>query len=274
MEDIVQRYPHSIAIKEADSGKSLTYGELNNASNELAMRLVQIGVEPDQIIPLYFEKSLEMMIGIFGVLKAGCCYCPLDAASSAERNQEIINSLKADIIVSNLSHNLKVIHNLNVSLEVVENYPNLHRDISPLHLAYTIFTSGSTGKPKCVMIEHHAAFLSIKNYMKVMDPSSTSYILQFSNYCVDMSVADIFTALGSGACLVLMLKSDLYRISDIINAHQITHLKTTPTVASLINFEKVSSLKTLILGGEKVPSELLSRSKFIDNVFISYGAFN
>ncbi|AOM39426.1 non-ribosomal peptide synthetase [Xenorhabdus hominickii] len=167
----VQRTPESIAVIFGE--QSLSYRELNQRANRLAHHLIAQGVRPDDRIALCTERSLDMMVGLLGILKAGAAYIPLDPAYPAERLAYMLNDAKPVLLLTQTGLiDIADCHIPAIMLDDLEplmpaSAPIHDPDIQALgltshHLAYVIYTSGSTGQPKGVMVEHRG----VCNYLQ------------------------------------------------------------------------------------------------------------
>ncbi|RUM68822.1 MAG: non-ribosomal peptide synthetase, partial [Sulfurovum sp.] len=157
-EEQVKRTPENIAVIYED--KTLTYAQLNTHANQLAHYLIKQGVQPDSLVALCVERSLDMMIGILAILKAGGAYVPIDPSYPAGRIAHMLEDTHATVLLTQASlvsqlpkthSNILTIDTLDVSGEK-KSHPKTA--VTSHHLAYVIYTSGSTGKPKGVMVEH------------------------------------------------------------------------------------------------------------------------
>ena len=158
--------PEVIAVVgEADlfwAAESLSYARLNHAANQVAARLRGQGIGPGQIVGVLTERSLAMVVGIFGILKAGAAYLPLSPEDPAERLSFVLDDAAVPVLLVHQATAAKAPPGVPVlNLESAELYvgpgENLGATAGPRDLAYVIYTSGSTGKPKGVLIEHHSA---------------------------------------------------------------------------------------------------------------------
>ncbi|RZL55926.1 MAG: non-ribosomal peptide synthetase, partial [Pedobacter sp.] len=156
--------PDGIAL--VFENKELTYQQLEERSNQLANYLISSGVAKEDLIPICLNRSMEMIIGILGVLKAGCAYVPIDPSYPKERIKYILDDTNCRFILSN-SKNSALLTEFSADAILVSIDTSWNEiakmDISPIafeiqpsNLAYIIYTSGSTGNPKGVMIENHS----------------------------------------------------------------------------------------------------------------------
>ncbi|HEV2524710.1 MAG TPA: AMP-binding protein, partial [Gammaproteobacteria bacterium] len=194
--------PYHLAV--IFENKSLTYFELNTKANQVAQYLTQLGVLPDSLIGICAKRSLEMVIGILGILKAGCAYLPLDPNYPAERLSYMLSDSKSTIVLTDAFYpNLKtdVVAINTVEIEKILEKMNVESNISfaslvsSENLAYVIYTSGTTGDPKGVAITHR----SLVNHMLWMLPkfnfTEKDVFLQKTPFSFDASVWEFFAPL-------------------------------------------------------------------------------
>ncbi|MGH7833991.1 MAG: non-ribosomal peptide synthetase, partial [Candidatus Binatia bacterium] len=206
----VQRTPHDIAALFGD--EQLTYQELDQRADRLARRLKSLGVGPEVRVGLCMERSLEAMIGLLAVLKAGGAYAPLDPAFPKERLAFMLEDAQVSVLLSeerladNLpEHRAKVIYP-DKDGEAVESDPveNPGDELTPVNLAYVIYTSGSTGKPKAVAMAHGPLSNLISWQLRSFSQPVPARTLQFASLSFDVSFQEIFTTWCSGGTLILI----------------------------------------------------------------------
>ncbi|HEX6289131.1 MAG TPA: condensation domain-containing protein, partial [Herpetosiphonaceae bacterium] len=204
--------PHAIAL-ECD-GEQLTYRELNRRANQLAHYLRALNVQPEERIGLCLDRSLELIVGVLGVLKAGACYVPLDPTYPQERLRFMVEDAQVSVLLirqkTTLSDSVAWWFRGTI-VDLRADWPQISRqsaahltaEVAPAQTAYVIYTSGSTGRPKGVLIEHR----SLVNYVEVACAAygitAADRVLQFASINYDGSAEEIYTALTSGATLVL-----------------------------------------------------------------------
>ncbi|MBI6550804.1 non-ribosomal peptide synthetase, partial [Xenorhabdus lircayensis] len=270
-ENQVQRSPEATAVVFEE--QSLSYHELNRRANQLAHHLIAFGVRPDDRVAIYVKRSLDMLIGLLGILKASAGYVPLDPEYPTERLAYILSDCAPKLLLTqqHLQHRLSTDvpvwimdnddHLAAVEHQSVQNPEPHQQGLAPHHLAYVIYTSGSTGQPKGVMIEHHNVvnFVHVQCQTNALTPSDR--VLQLTSVAFDTTVSDIFATLTAGATLVL--RPDHLRLPDIIfsqflQQQEITvsdlptafwHLWVQEMAAGRCGFSP--SLRLVIVGGEK-----------------------
>ncbi|MCG3462320.1 amino acid adenylation domain-containing protein [Xenorhabdus bovienii] len=274
----VQRTPNAAAV--IFEKHSLSYSELNRRANQLAHNLIAFGVRPDDRVAICVERGLDMIIGLFGILKAGAGYIPLDPEYPTERLVYQLSDSKPVILLTqkHLQTRFSIqdlstwllddeIHQNNVAKQPAHNPDSEQMGLQPHHLAYIIYTSGSTGHPKGVMLEHHNAVSLIHAQCRISEPRLGDRILQFVTVAFDISVSDIFPTLASGATLVLRpphIKIPNITFVDFLRDQKITiiniptafwHHWVQEIMAGRGGFSPY--LHTVIVGGDKVEHRYL-----------------
>ena len=198
----VDRTPDAIAL--VDGARSLTYRDLDRRASHLARVLIANGAKPDQMVGIYVDRSVEMVVGLFGILKAGAAYVPMDPSYPGERIALMLEDTRARLVVTttNLAGALPPhSHAVCVDAEAGE-AARPHVAISGENLAYVIFTSGSTGRPKGVMLEHRNA----ANFFAAMDQvlgTEPGVWLATTSISFDISILELFWTLARGFTVVI-----------------------------------------------------------------------
>ncbi|HYE55001.1 MAG TPA: amino acid adenylation domain-containing protein [Chitinophagaceae bacterium] len=231
--------PQNIAIRF--HGDQLTYAELVARSNQLAHFLIASGAKKGDIVAVQLDRSLELMIAIFGILKAGCVYLPLTKDYPSERVRYVLDNSRAAFVFTNDPTDACRC----LSVEDAFTYPTDDINFAkPDNLAYIIYTSGSTGNPKGVMIRH----VSVVNRLNWMQNqyrlNEHDIILQKTPVVFDVSVWELFWWSFTGASLVLAspgAEKDPAALCNIITNEKITVLHFVPTMLNaLVNYVKES----------------------------------
>ncbi|HVI47173.1 MAG TPA: amino acid adenylation domain-containing protein [Chitinophaga sp.] len=264
---------------------SLTYRELDERSNRLAHYLQRQGVANGALVPLCLERSLEMIICILGVLKAGAAYVPIHPDEPADRIRYMLADTSATVVVGsrNSVHKFagNAVHVICADDERIYHCSDVCQDrcsfstaLQGSDLAYVIYTSGSTGLPKGVLIEHHSV-VNLVTYQGVrFGITPAERILQYSNYNFDASVEQIFLALLHGAALVLINESvrlDMNALERLLHEERITHLHATPGILELLTPGRYNGLKRVISGGEYCSRNLAMKWKDDTDFYNEYG---
>ncbi|BAZ87501.1 non-ribosomal peptide synthetase [Dolichospermum compactum] len=277
--------PHNIAV--VFESENLTYQQLNEKANQLANYLIEnYKVQPDTLIGISVERSLEMIIGVLGIMKAGGAYVPIDINYPQERIKFMLEDSGISVLLTQSFVVDKLpLDSLENPIEVVYVDEELNKYPSPIvncqlsavnynNLAYVIYTSGSTGKPKGVMIEHGGLVNLILAVDEILQIQPQSRVLQFANFSFDASIWEIASTLSAGACLYLTKKENLLpsqELIDFLTEYKITHVTLPPSVLSLLPHATLPDLQILITGGEVCPKELVTRWAKERSFFNGYG---
>ncbi len=273
-EATVERTPDAVAVVFEE--EQITYRELNTRANQLAHHLRSaklsrsdsLGVGPEVLVGLCTERSIEMIIGLLGILKAGAAYVPLDPAYPKERLALMLNDAQISVLVTqqHLVANLptqtaKIVYLDDANWQVISSQ-NPVNQTSPANLAYVIYTSGSTGTPKGVTIEHQSLVNFVQAAITEYQIQAQDRILQFASISFDAAGEEIFPCLVQGATLVLRTEQMLASIPTFIQKCLILGISVLdiPTafwqqLTSELSTEPVlklpESLRLVIIGGEK-----------------------
>ncbi|KAH8892344.1 non-ribosomal peptide synthetase [Thozetella sp. PMI_491] len=280
----VQSQPNAQAV--SSSSTVLTYKELDDLASKLAGHLALLGVGPETMVPFYFEKSAWGVVTTYAILKAGGACVALSPEYPRNRVASIIESTRATIAVADatlaprladLVDKVVVIDASKGGLasmkEQLEDLP-ISQPVraSPENPCFITFTSGSTGTPKGIVIEHASLCTSIHHHGTVELLAATSRVLQFASYIFDVSVEEMFTTLSFGGCVCVPTEQE--RMNDLatfIQSQNIDWAHLTPTVASLLDPEMVPGLKTLVLGGELIPKNIVEKWVNRTQLIATYG---
>ncbi|HET8774746.1 MAG TPA: amino acid adenylation domain-containing protein, partial [Thermoanaerobaculia bacterium] len=184
--------PDAVAVVCED--QSLTYAELDARANQLAHELIARGVQPDDRVAIYAERTLATMTGLLGILKAGGAYVALDPAYPAERLEHMLHDASPKVVLT--QDDLRADYSARPSSAP-------RTQATSRNLAYVIYTSGSTGLPKGVMVEHRSVVNMLTAQAVMCELTARDRVLQFASYAFDSSVAEIFPAWSAGATVVL-----------------------------------------------------------------------
>lgn len=215
-----QMFPDNVAV--IYQGAELSYRQLDERANQLAQHLLQQGVTSNQLVGIFMERSIEMMVAIFGILKAGAGYLPLDVAYPLARLEYMLNDSGTQLILTQVKHQA-VLEELAVEVMTLDstdtvslldtldsNRPKLSADLaSHERLAYVIYTSGSTGMPKGVSVNHRSVnnFLSFSK-QHFMLPHIDGAIVS-SPLTFDATVGSILVPLVAGGYAELLPENDM-----------------------------------------------------------------
>src|ERR1044072_9336439 len=215
MRQRVMQSPEAIAICHEDS--AITYGELDRRANQLANYLRRLGAGPEVVIGLYMERSIQAIVGLLGILKAGAAYLPIDPGYPATRLELILKETRVSLVVSIRSLAATLPAGSPRLLCLDADWQEIAREseeppesgVVPENLAYVVYTSGSTGQPKGVMVPHTGLLNLIRAQGKEFNVTPDDRVLLYTSLGFDASLFEICMALGHGAQLVVTRQSDL-----------------------------------------------------------------
>jgi len=270
----IEKTPDRIAVVGANGHSplhgSVSYKELDRKAAVLAGELIEKGVLPNTIVALQLGRSIEMIIAILGVLKAGGAYLPIDPEAPEERVQYMLADSGAEIVIGPQT----VGANCCSPIQDIGSECKGERQFAPTDLAYIIYTSGSTGRPKGVMIQHRSVVNLITFQQKEFQVTPQERILQFSPFYFDASVEQIFLALLSGAALVLVDQETLLEAGafvSYITTQCITHLHAVPSFLAAMKVGHIDSMRRVISGGDVCPVSLYERFSRYGDFYNEYG---
>ncbi|MGI9502822.1 MAG: AMP-binding protein, partial [Geminicoccaceae bacterium] len=268
----VERTPDTPAITFKDT--TLTYRAFNARANQLAHYLRKEGVAPDQLVGLAVERSIEMELGIYGIIKAGGAFVPFDPELPVDRLTFMAEDAGVRLVLTQ-RHLVDRLPANGPRIIVLDGDDRPWADLSednpavvtrPDQLAYALFTSGSTGTPKCAMNEHRGIVNRILWMQDAFKLDASDTVLQKTPYSFDVSVWEHFWPLQVGARLVMAEPGghrDPAYLANIINTEKVTTIHFVPSMLQLFVEEpKVRtcrSLRRVIASGEALPRELQDR---------------
>ncbi|MDH5546983.1 MAG: amino acid adenylation domain-containing protein, partial [Gammaproteobacteria bacterium] len=281
--------PHADALLIGD--QSMSYGELNRRSNQLAHYIRSQGASPDKLIGVYTDRSFDAIIAILGILKSGCAYVPLDPDSPQERLVSTLKDAHARMLItdSNMVQNLpdlpaRVLNQLSYRELVLDTEWSKIESCSeedptninvPGNLAYVIYTSGSTGQPKGVQIQHGSLCNLVHAQSASFNHKQNTRYLQFSSLSFDASVSDIFCTLISGGMLCIASQTQRHSIDEMkqwMTSQNINAATFPPSVLTAMGSHlSLPQLKTLIVAGEACPASLVNQWAPHCDFFNAYG---
>ncbi|MBW0016061.1 MAG: amino acid adenylation domain-containing protein [Mycobacterium sp.] len=260
LEAAAGRTPDAVALVSEQA--ELTYAELHRRANRLARWLIGRGFGPDDIVGLRMTTSVEFLVAMLGVLKAGAAYLPIDPAYPEERIEYLVTDARPQAVFG--LQDLEAAERDAASLSDTQIGDCDRRSpLLPEHLAYVIYTSGSTGQPKGVAVAHHAIAEHIDGFIAEWSMTAQDRLLQSSSVSFDASLLDIFVTLSLGARLIVPKPdafSDIPYVADLISRHGVTVLHMVPSMLStLLLLPQVSQwrqLRHVPVGGEALRGEV------------------
>ncbi len=260
----VARAPEAVAL--VFNEERLSYEELNRRSNQLAHHLRSIGVGPEVLVGILLERSLELIVGILGVLKAGGAFVPLDPTYPKERLRFMLDDAGLSILLtqqqllSRLPED-RELRTVCLDSDPAANLPDVELETiaTPDNLAYVIYTSGSTGQPKGVMVQHRGVSNLASAQREAFDVSANSRVLQFASISFDAAVSEIFKTLLTGATLCLAPSESLLPLDPLLNllhTQAITTVTLPPSIWAILPAADLPALHTAISAGEACSSQI------------------
>lgn len=284
-EQVTQTPDHDAIIFGKDS---LTYHALNHKANALAHYLRKNGVKPDDLVGIMVGRSMEMMVAILAVLKAGAAFVPIDPNYPEKRIRFMLEDSGIRLLLTQFDgplyeNELSGTKFIDLNDNKLYQYPssNLEHVNLPNHLIYLMYTSGSTGNPKGVMIEHGSVVNFVFGLYDFMDYQKIHTVLSIGSFSFDIFISEVFPALLKGATIVLPddnERKDPKLLSALIKKHKVDFMVATPSqVASFMKepsyYKEIKNLYGIMLGGEAVPDHLLMDLKKCTDAIIvnAYG---
>ncbi len=283
----IESTPDEIAI--ICDHKSFTYRQLNERANQVGRILRNEQIGSDDFVVILAKRSLEMAIAIYGVIKSGGAYVPIDPSLPQERIQYMIEDCNAKVILtagvtyhSNNSSKVMDLSEILLTQTETENLPLIGK---PQDLLYCIYTSGTTGRPKGVMLQHrnvvnYCSYNSFNVYGKAIKEEHKK-IISVTTMSFDIFVTEMIMPLLHGMTVILTNDKEQNSeesISRLIKENQVDVIQTTPSKMKLymINTQRLDylkQLKVILLGGEQVPIELCRNlRKYTDaSIYNVYG---
>lgn len=268
-EQQVAATPSACAVRCGE--RSLTFSELDERANRLANRLQAIGVRPGSLVGIYLERSLDLVVALLGVLKAGAAYVPLDPTYPSVLLSFMLADCRADILLTqehlaqSVDTKAKVIclddPDLNLDREKAE---SISSGVTAENLAYVIYTSGSTGEPKGVMVPHRALVNYVWWAVREYDVMHGNGAPLHSSVAFDLTITSLFCPLLAGRTVTLPLeRGGIEALSEALDGKDLSLIKVTPThLRALNNLLPEDSLsgrtRVLVIGGEALHAETIA----------------
>ncbi len=270
-------HPDNTAVIDP-GGASIRYRDLDEQSTRIADRLARLGVRPGDRVAVHASKSIGTVASLFGVMKAGAAYVPVDPAAPARRNLQIITDCTVKALIADgprterirseagrgfsVQAELEDLRAWTQGLSVLEGSPQRGEQKPPPELAYILYTSGSTGTPKGVMHTHSSALSFVDWCAREFLPTSRDRFSSHAPFHFDLSILDLFVPIQHGAAIVLIgeeLGKQPLNLARLISDHALTVWYSTPSILRLLmeygklEAQDCSSLRLVHFAGEVFP---------------------
>lgn len=256
--------PHAVAVVHGTS--QLTYGELHRRSDHLAHVLRELGVMAESLVGLLLGKSVDSVVAVLAIWKAGGAYLPLDSDHPADRIRHVLSDAHPTVLISDrdgvAADTVPVfrIDRWHPPAGEAPGRPGGRR--SPRGLAYGIYTSGSTGAPKCTLVEHAGVVNLAAAQQLLLGDLGAARVFQYARATFDASVWELVMALLGGG--TLCLPTDLGPLTGRVLAEQVrgngtTHLTLSPSVLSSVPDGDELGVEVLVSAGEELPKDVADR---------------
>ena len=279
----VARTPSAVAVESAAG--DLTYTQLNVAANRLARVLVELGTGPESVVGVLMNRSLDLIITVLAIAKAGGAFLPLDPGYPARRIADMLADSSPAVLVTTETvyrhHRPEADSGLGATVPsvVVLDQPGAQARLAkvddtdptdtdrrapllPGHAAYIIYTSGSTGRPKGVVVPHHGLASLIATQSVHFAADATNRVLQLASPSFDGAMFELTLALCHGGCIVVAPAEDLLPgtpLSRTLTQSAVTHLLLPPAVLGVLDPADVTTVSTLVTGGDVLGADLVAR---------------
>jgi amino acid adenylation domain-containing protein len=291
LEESARLHPDRVAVEDPERGTAVTYREFDGLSDRARDALVRAGVGPGDRVGICAPKSISTLAAIFGVLKAGAAYVPVDPSAPPNRNAYIFRdcSVKAAFVAGRLAEGLRTAPEGSPYplLEEMGSFQGLGEDMIlaggpggdgrareetevPAGLSYILYTSGSTGRPKGVMHTHDSALSFVDWCSDTFEPDERDRFSSHAPFHFDLSILDIYVPLKHGAALVLIgeeLGKQPARLAQVISERRITAWYSAPSILRLLvehgrlDRHDYSELRLVLFAGEVFPLKHLRALK-------------
>lgn len=274
LDEISNKYPEKDVFIENDKNK-ITYHKFNNDSKIIATNILKFKPLSNKPIAIFIDKSIDCLKSMFGIMYSGNFYCVFDVTSPKNRIDNIINTLKPEIIITN-NKNIQKINEYNYGIDIL-NIDDLKYQIDNKLLnsinrcdtdpAYVLFTSGSTGVPKGSLITHKSLISYVEWFKKAFNINSRTIFGNQTPFYFSMSVSDVYSTIISGATLCIIPKINFsfpIKLMEYLNTYKVNTIYWVPSALSIVanvgtfDYAKPKYLKKVLFAGEVMPMPQLN----------------
>lgn len=264
--ETARMYPYAPAVCAWDG--NWTYQQLDTISTHIAHRLVGLGVGPDVIVPLCFEKSRWMPVAMLAVMKAGGASVALDTTLPQDRLCTIVQQVNPSLMISS-SSSRKLAEGLTDQSIIVlgeEEKEELEKSesqtlpkVMPWNSLYLVFTSGSTGVPKGAIVTHSNFSSAIHHQQEITGFTKSTRVYDFAKYAFDISWSNFIHTMAAGGCLCIPSQQEaLDDITGSVLSYNANFIDITPSVASTLRPADLTNLETIVFAGEALTNQQAS----------------
>jgi mycobactin peptide synthetase MbtE len=255
--------PDAVALVSYDA--ELSYADLHRRANRFARWLIGQQIGAEDLVGLRMTTSVELIVAMLAVLKAGAAYLPIDAAYPEDRIEHLITDAGPRIVIGQQEFDAAETAAAPLPDIALTDADRMRR-LLPENLAYVIYTSGSTGRPKGVAVSHRAIAEHVDGFVAEWRLTAEERVLQSSSVSFDASVVEVFGTLSLGATLIVPRPDalgDIPCVADLINRHRITMVQMVPsmlgTLLLLPEVREWRALRHMAVGGEALPGEVADK---------------
>jgi amino acid adenylation domain-containing protein len=281
--EVARRHPEVVAAVFEDA--ELTYAELDRRADRLARYLRASGVGHQDVVAVALDRGLDVLVALLGVLKAGAAFTVVDSGHPPRRVAFILDDTATAVVLTHSSlldqlpppgrWRAVCLDREWAGIDAGEAAAPLAEWATGDSLAYVLYTSGSTGKPKGVLIEHRALMLYLASFTELFGLGPGHRLLQYASLVFDLSEAEIFSALTTGATLVLGSRDTLLSppaLAELIRRERVSYLGAPPAMLALVEPGPYPDLRHVLVGGEAFAGELVNRWNLPGRRFVNgYG---
>ncbi|WAL98657.1 non-ribosomal peptide synthetase [Streptomyces sp. Je 1-369] len=266
----VAETPDAAALVAADGGTVCSYAELDARADRVARLLVRRGVGPEQVVALALPRSLELVVAVLAVWKAGAAYLPIDTAYPLDRIRFMVEDARPTLVLTDTAskglwaQGTPVVHldDPAVQDELASRAPAVLAAPEPAHPAYVIYTSGSTGTPKGVVVTHEGLVSLVASSGPHLGLGPGSRVLQFASPSFDAATWDWSLALLSGAALVVADAQQIApgdALARVVSQAGVTYCMVPPSALGVLDVAQVPETMTVVVGGEACGPDTVER---------------
>ncbi len=266
--------PDNVAVEFFEKRQQLTYRQLNEKADAIAVLLKERGIKANEIVGLYLPRSIELYIAMLGILKAGGAYLPIDVEFPEERILFTLEDAEARLVITHQPLLQRLQNSPSEPLEIQELLLQATQvtqdDIwqirqqrgNPQDLCYIIYTSGTTGRPKGVCISHINVMTFVQAIIDLYDMSEQDRVLQGFSTAFDASLEEIWMAFSAGGTLVIGTQDTMRAVDELphkLREMEISAFSTVPTLLGVMAKEELPALRLLIFGGEAARADIIEK---------------